>query len=106
MVWDSKLLLPLGFAGSRGASQQWWGSASPSLEDPRGKASPERGDSHGRSRNFPTVKHTNRAAQGSEKDPCPPRRLREEGKEEEYLTVTITQPTEVYPMPYLFQRGP
>lgn len=68
---------------------------------PREKPVQRAGDSHGQLRNFPTIKHTNRAAQGSEKDPCPPRRQREGGKEEEDLIVTITQPKEVHAMPYL-----
>ena len=36
-------LLPQEVAGRRGVSAQWWGSASLSLKDPKGKVSPESG---------------------------------------------------------------
>lgn len=102
-------MLPPEVAGRRRASVRDDGGAQPlrAWRTPREKEAVQRaGDSHGQSRNFPTIRHTNRAAQGSAKDPCPPRRQREGGKEEEDLIVTITQPKEEHPMSYFLQRGP
>jgi len=59
-------LLPLGVAGRGRASEQWWGSAVPSLEDPKGKASPESG---GLSRTVKTFSHNQKHKQRQRKGP-------------------------------------
>lgn len=89
-----------GLLGGGRPQRNGWALTPQAWRTPGEKAAQRAEDSHGQWRNFPTIKHTNRAAQGSRGDPCPWRRWREGGKEQEELTVRITE--EEHAMLYLF----